>query len=70
MYVFIKYPDETISADKEEADNFTDGICADDHFLCANDGCVAASYMCDGNDDCGDNSDESTICSGDIFDSL
>ena len=42
------------------------GICQNDNFLCANDKCLEASYMCDGNDDCGDNSDESTICSGNI----
>ena len=60
-----KYPDGTISVDMADVDNSTHASCEHDHFLCANDECVAASYMCDGNDDCGDNSDESTICSGD-----
>ena len=41
-----------------------DRICPSQNFLCANDKCLAAYYMCDGNNDCGDNSDESTICSG------
>ena len=51
MYLSIKYPDGTISVNMAEADNSTDAICGNDHFLCANDECVAASHMCDGNDD-------------------
>ena len=39
--------------------------CPKEEFLCANKKCVEASNICDGNDDCGDNSDENTICSGD-----
>ena len=63
MYLSIKYPDGNL-VDKVEANNITDAICSHGHFLCANDKCLVASDMCDGIDDCGDNSDESTICSG------
>ena len=39
--------------------------CPKDGFLCANHNClVKASHICDGHDDCGDNSDENTVCSG------
>ena len=33
-------------------------------FPCANFAWIPLSKMCDGIDDCGDNSDESTVCSG------
>lgn len=39
-------------------------LCATSQFLCANDRCLDASYMCNGVDNCGDNSDETTICTG------
>ena len=42
----------------------TDGVCSKNDFLCANDICASASVVCDGKDDCGDNSDEGTVCSG------
>lgn len=42
----------------------TDGLCSRYDFLCANDKCVNASVVCDGKDDCGDNSDEGTVCTG------
>ena len=39
--------------------------CTKDGFLCANDNClVTVSQLCDGHNDCGDNSDESTLCYG------
>ena len=40
--------------------NFSDW--PNDHFICANKKCLPASLMCNGKDDCGDNSDETTIC--------
>ena len=38
-----------------------DGVCGRSQFHCANDKCVPESYTCDGDNDCGDFSDE-TIC--------
>ena len=45
----------------------SDGVCSRDDFLCANDKCANASTVCDGKDDCGDNSDEGTVCSGTLI---
>ena len=42
-------------------------MCPRENFLCANEKCVNASYLCNGKDDCGDNSDEGTICTGKNF---
>lgn len=67
MYLSIKAPTGTNLVDTVDTDNSAEAICANDHFLCANGKCVVASHMCNGNDDCGDNSDESTICSGDSY---
>ena len=44
--------------------NVSDNNCPKENFTCANNNCLDARLMCDGNDDCGDNSDEGTICSG------
>ena len=38
--------------------------CPKSHFLCTNDICVTGSVLCDGNDDCGDGSDETKGCTG------
>ena len=32
--------------------------CKEDHFRCNNSHCLEKKLQCDGNDDCGDNSDE------------
>lgn len=34
--------------------------CPPNHFKCASGRCVYQAYVCDGRDDCGDGSDEST----------
>ena len=39
-------------------------ICPTEKFQCSNDKCLNASRLCDGKNDCGDNSDEGTICTG------
>ena len=38
--------------------------CPIDRFTCRNGNCVDISRKCDGNDDCGDNSDEDDGCIG------
>ena len=38
--------------------------CPKDQFLCSNGRCLDPLLLCNGKDDCGDDSDESTICSG------
>ena len=38
--------------------------CPEGHFLCQNQKCLRAEVMCDGRNDCGDNSDEENGCFG------
>ena len=38
--------------------------CDSDEFTCSNLKCRPESVVCDGNDDCGDNSDEEQDCGG------
>ena len=37
-------------------------VCAPDEFTCGNGQCQHQNYVCDGSDDCGDNSDEEKDC--------
>ena len=41
--------------------------CPPTHFVCTNRRCRNPSTMCDGIDDCGDNSDESIGCNGKLI---
>ena len=45
----------------------TDDSCALGGFPCTNGVCIPEHFMCNGIDDCGDNSDETTVCSGTVF---
>ena len=40
------------------------GACSTHEFLCGNEQCVPLTWTCDGEDDCGDNSDETASCLG------
>ena len=40
--------------------------CPENHFTCLNLKCVTGDSMCDGDDDCGDNSDETIGCQGKV----
>lgn len=37
-------------------------VCSKDQFSCSNEACVKQQFVCDGEDDCGDNSDEQEDC--------
>ena len=45
---------------------FLDKSCPKHYFICGNGKCLRPSEICNGRDNCGDNSDEGTICSGKI----
>ena len=38
--------------------------CEDGYFTCSSGNCIPSTKMCDGNNDCGDNSDEGKHCKG------
>ena len=46
---------------------FLDKSCPKHYFICGNGKCLKPTEICNGRDDCGDNSDESTICSGNLW---
>ena len=44
-----------------------DHVCSRNNFVCANGKCLDSTHLCDGKNDCGDSSDEGTICFGKII---
>lgn len=44
-----------------------DYACDEDKFSCANHYCVPMTLKCNGEDDCGDNSDETADCKGKTY---
>ena len=44
-----------------------DSKCHPKQFKCDNKGCIDASLVCDGKEDCGDNSDETIGCIGMVY---
>ena len=46
---------------------FLDVVCEEHEFKCDNYKCIHAAAKCDGNDDCGDNSDETDECHGNFI---
>lgn len=52
----------------EETDSCIDKTCKPGQFQCKKGGCIPQSYVCDAQNDCGDNSDEPyEVCSECLF---
>ena len=71
MFISISICNQRVSSDNDRKfptifhkPHFSEGICPTNYFVCANDQCLEPGKICDGINDCGDNSDESTICTG------
>ena len=47
--------------------SFSDIVCEKGYFTCSNKVCIPTTKLCDGYNDCGDNSDEKEICNGNIY---
>ena len=41
--------------------------CQDNEFKCLNNKCIQSDLKCDGEDNCGDNSDEGYVCKGNVL---
>lgn len=59
IYEFLGTPDCDDHSDEPTSCGQID--CAPNFYKCNNSNCVFKAYICDGKDDCGDNSDESHI---------
>ena len=45
----------------------SDYACGEDEFSCSNHKCIPMSFKCNGQNDCGDNSDEKRDCVGNEY---
>ena len=45
----------------------SDYACGEDEFSCTNHKCIPMSFKCNGQNDCGDNSDEERDCVGNVY---
>ena len=64
MFVWCSLPNTYSTRRYLSYNSILGGACSTHEFLCGNQQCVPLTWTCDGEDDCGDNSDETASCLG------